>query len=371
MLSHKNAFRRFQLSIFLHFIGRGLYSIFVPIILLQNGYSLTQTLLFLLLSAWVTIITSLWAVKALQKQRVILFNVIGVLAEITLLVLLTRPEYSLFAFAGILTFEALYFTFYYLAYYSIFNHFNDAQKTSANLGNTQIAIHLSSLVVPLIGALLLGKSTGWLVLVTAVFLLASLFPILQLSAMDINGERRQKIRLWTTRKEILEYAILSGIEIVIFTLWAIYAFRLGFSLVVISSIPIAEAVVKILITQNIKNRLQHVRQRETIKRLAFVSLILASLYRYFLPGHILVSNLLFGFLYMILHLTIETGLFQKLKGGQTYQASAFVSVVAFASRSIVILLTLVVGLKYALLLPIPLALGYFIFAPMFTKKRAV
>src|SRR3989338_7703790 len=210
MLSHKNAFRRFQLSIFLHFIGRGLYSIFVPIILLQNGYSLTQTLLFLLLSAWVTIITSLWAVKTLQKQRVILFNVIGVLAEITLLVLLTRPEYSLFAFAGILTFEALYFTFYYIAYYSIFNHFNDAQKTSANLGNTQIAIHLSSLVVPLIGALLLGKSTGWLVLVTAVFLLASLFPILQLSAMDINGERRQKIRLWTTRKEILEYAILSG-----------------------------------------------------------------------------------------------------------------------------------------------------------------
>ena len=41
-------FRRFDLHAFLHFLGCGLYSIFVPILVLKNGYSLTYAFLFLI-----------------------------------------------------------------------------------------------------------------------------------------------------------------------------------------------------------------------------------------------------------------------------------------------------------------------------------
>lgn len=370
MLTNHHAMRHFQLSIFLHFIGRGLYSVFVPIIMLQNGYSLRLVLIFLLLSAVVTIATSTAAVRYWSERRVIFFHLLGILAEIALLILLSTREYSLPIFVGLLTFEALYFTFYYLAYFSILSHFNTKEKTGTNVGNTQIAVHLAGIAVPLLGALLLNQSVLALSVVAVVFLSASLIPIFRLSRVDINGERQPKIQWHKVKKEALEYMILSAIEIVVFTLWAIHLYLSGFTLIDVATIPVAEALVRVNITQNLKAKIQALRYREKIKQLALLFIILTSLYRFALPHHVLATNLLFGLFYMLLNLTIETDVFEKLKGYRAYHAAAALSIIAFAARSVVVVLALFIGLQYTLLLPIPLALIYFFLAPAF-KKRAV
>lgn len=370
MLTHHHAMHHFQLSIFLHFIGRGLYSVFVPIIMLQNGYSLTLVLLFLLLSAGVTVVTSAAAAHYSRERRVIFFHLVGVMAEMALLLLLSTGKYSLPVFLGLLAFEALYFTFYYLAYFSILSHFNKKEKTATNIGNTQIAVHLAGIAVPLLGALLLGQSAIILGAVATVFLIASLIPIIRLSRVDINGEAKPKIEWRDARKEALEYMILSAIEIVVFTLWAIHVYLSGFTLLAVATIPVAEALVRVAITQNIKDKIQARRYREKIKQLALLFIMLTSLYRFLFPEHILATNLLFGLFYMLLNLTIETDIFEKLKSYRTYHAAAALSIIAFAARAAVVVAALFIGLQYTLLLPILLALIYFLVLGVL-QKRAV
>lgn len=361
MLTNAHALHRFNLSIFLHFIGRGLYATFVPIIMLKAGYSLRLVLVFLLASALITIASSWLSLRAYRGKQLLFFYLFGIVCEIALLLLLASTNKSLPIFSGIIAFEALYYTFYYLAYYAILSQYNIKQKTSATIGNTQIAIHLSGLLSPLIGALLLGQSALALGAVAALFLGVSVIPIAGLAHLDGTGKEKSAPRIGVIQREVVEYIMLSAIEVVVFTFWAITVHLSGFSLLAVASIPVADALVRIAITQKMKIKIKNLKFRERSKVLSLIAIALLSLYRYLWPAHVLATNLLFGLFFMMLHLTIETDLFKKLKDYQPYQSAAYVSIIAFAARSIAVIAALVIGLRVSILLPIPIALGYFFF----------
>ncbi|MDO8499631.1 MAG: hypothetical protein Q7S66_03150 [bacterium] len=358
MLSEKSAFRQFNLSVFLHFIGRGLYAIFVPIILLKNNYPLEIVLALILCSSFVTVLTSYLSERVFRHKRAILFNILAVMTEIFLIILLSYNYISIYIFLGIITCEGLYYGFYYISYRSIINHYTSHKKIGKNLGNINIALTVAGIITPVVGALLLDINTIYLIIIIAVFLALSIVPLIQLTDADINGQDLPVIPLKTAGKELLEFSILSGIEIIVFNLWAIYAFINNISLVMIGTIAVAGSVANIFITEELKERLNKARTRRNIKILVAFIIMAASVYRYILPGHILATNIVFGAAFLLMQLSIDVSLLNKLKGYQTYRSSAIISVVAFMSRAVMVILAFVLGLKYIILAPIVLCLGY-------------
>ncbi|MDP2684780.1 MAG: MFS transporter [bacterium] len=359
MLSEKSALRKFNLSVFIHFIGRFMYAIFVPIILLKNGYSLNLVLAYLLLSSLVTTISSYISQKTFQHHRVIFFNYLAIIAEIFLLLMFSFSHYTALIFTGILVFEGLYYGFYYISYLSIINHYSKHNHTGINIGNVTSALTLAGMIAPLIGALLLGYGTIYLIITSAFFLFISILPLFKINKDDINGFDRPKIKIKEIKKELFAYIIMSSVELVIFTMWSIYAYIDGLSLLQISSIAIAASFANLVVTQKVKTRLMQKGVRHKIKYLSIILIIILSLYRFYLPEHILITNFLFGIVFLLFYMNTETELFTKLQKTQTYHSSAIANMTCFMSRAVVALITLIIGIKYIILLPIPLVIIYF------------
>ncbi|OGH82250.1 MAG: hypothetical protein A2469_01660 [Candidatus Magasanikbacteria bacterium RIFOXYC2_FULL_40_16] len=368
MLSEKSALKKFDISVFLHFVGREMYSVFVPIIMLKNGYSLNLVFSYILLSSIVTIICSYIAQKTFHHHRVIFFNYLAIIAEIILLLLLNYSKITGAVFAGILIFEGAYYGFYYISYFSIINHYSKKKHTGKNVANAANALNLAGIIPPLIGAFVLGYSTVFLIAISIFFLSISIIPLLKINKDDINGFNLPKIKFKEIKRELFNYSILSALEVIIFTFWAIYAYESGWPLIDIGLIAVASSFANVIITEKIKNRLMEKDLRQKIKYISAILIIVLSIYRFCLPGHIIITNFLFGIVYLLFYLNIETELFIKLENKQTYSSSYLTLVSCFISRFFMVAILFFIGLKYVILLPIPLMLIYFFSIKRETKK---
>lgn len=260
--------------------------------------------------------------------------------------------FSLPIFFLICIFEGLYFGFYYISYFSIINHYTSQKRTGKNIGNATIALNIASLIAPVIGASLLDTNPIYLISIAVLFLFLSLIPLFSLTSVDINGANLPTMQLRNVGIELFEFGILAAIEIIGFVLWAAYAFIIGISLSMISTIVVMSGLAHILIAQKIKSLINDNSIRKNFKLISIFFICILSLHRFFYPEQIFFSNFLFGVAYLIFSLSVETELFLKIKGYKTYHSSAWINIVAFAARIIVILLVLLVGLKNIMLAPI-------------------
>jgi len=282
-LAETEAFRELDFAMFFHYTGRFLYRMFVPVVLLMNGYSLSWVFAYLIGYSLLTVLFSVLAFRTLGRHNAVFFNFVAVAAEICLVFLLLPEKISGLIFVLIVLFESLYYSFYYLSLYSLTCHYSSRENTSNNLGNLQIVVSLANIAAPLLGALLLTFSKPWFIAVALVFLLVSVLFVLQVSHTDINRCDLPRVRLRDIGQELFSYAIASGIEFVIFMLWGIYVYLADFSLFYIGLIPAADAIVNILFVYVLKKRLARQSVRSRMKILAVLGLMAASLFRFFLP----------------------------------------------------------------------------------------
>ena len=360
-ISEKLAFTYYDISVFLHFIGRCLYNLFLPIVLLKNGYTITQVLLFLLLSSIATIITSYIAYRLFLHKKVIYFNIIAILSELTLLILLSFDYFSLPIFILILLFETFYFSFYYLSHHAIIAHYTSKKQTANNLGNLTIASSFGSMMAPIAGALLLTKSKIQFILTATSFLIISLLPLFKIIHTDINGIKQPKIKIKVIKKDLIEYFFINYCEIIIFVFWAIYAYTLNMPLVNIGLITAASSFSSILFIYLIKQKLSDTTFKNKTIIISILGISIFSIYRYLFPTHIIFTNLAFGFLFASYSLALSTTIMNKLKKHQTYYSSMLLNMVAFSARTLATLTVFIIGLKNIILLPIITLPIYLIF----------
>ncbi len=354
------AFKYFNLSVFLHFIGRLLYRTFVPILLLKSGFSMNQVLLYTLGYVIIIILTSISCVKFLSKKNVIFFNILGIISELFLLFLLLPEKISILILFGVILFEGFYYGFYYLSYNSIFNFYNSSKKTSNNLGNLQIAMGIASGIAPLIGAILLGINEFWFYAVSILFLLISIIPLMRIVNEDINGKSQEKVKIKSIRKELFNISLLGSFEVSIFILWALYVYVEGYSLLLIGFIPATQTFTNVILTYTIKKRLADIKLRNTIKYLSIVGIIIFSIYRYYLPNYIIFTNIILGLLFTAFSLGVNSDIYEKVKGYQTYYSSMLIDVSSFSGWVIIVSLTFIIGLKNIILAPILIGIIYLI-----------
>lgn len=366
--SESRAFRNLNISVFFHFVGRQAYSIFVPVILFQNGFSLSLVIAFLVLSSTVTILTSYLGQKALSSQNVLYFNVLAVLAEVGLLAMLLNSGKSLPILALIILFEGLYYAFYYIYYFAVTTHYTSEENTGDNLGNLTISVALAAITAPLLGSYVLGDSKTTLVALSITALLISLIPLVNISSPRVEGKKHENIHLSEIKRELFNYGIMSSFEVVIFTLWGVFAYLSDLSLLSIGSIVVASSISRITISYAIKDTLSSDQFRKAALLVSLLGLSATSLYRYWVPEDIFYTNFLMAAFYVVFQLGTQTEIINQVKGSRTYYSSMLLQVTTFSVRIPVYLAVLAIGLHNIILLPIGISIIYLIAnAPTYSR----
>ena len=359
-MEERKAFKNLNISVFLHFVGRQAYSIFVPVILLKNSYPLSLVMVFLILSSVVTIVSSYLGQRIMAGKNVIYFNILAVLSEISLLLILIKSGFSTVAFLLLILFEGFYYAFYYLSYFAITMHYTSEETTGNNLGNLTITIALASITGPLIGAYILAGSKIKLITTAIGALLLSLIPILRIVKTDIEGLESEETNIGNIKKELINYSLMSSFEVVIFVLWGIYAYTNDFTLLSIGFIVVATSIARIAVSLSVKKKLVNQEFREIVMFFSVLGIIFTSIYRFYVPQNIIITNILMSLSYVGFQLGVQTSVINKMKGNRTYYSSMILQATTFSTRIPVYILTFFLGLKNIILLPVAFSSLYII-----------
>jgi len=355
MIKESIALKHLNLSVFLHFTGRLLYRTFVPMILLANGYTLNQIFIYLIGYSLATIIISTTSIKFLGKRKVLLFYILAIIAEIILITLLIPEKLSYTILSPIVLMEGVYYSYYYISYNSIIAHYTSREKASNNLGNLKIVGGLANIFAPIIGALLLMINKDLFIVAAILFLVFSIIPLLKIIKTDVNGINLPKIKIKTIAYELFSCGTRSGIEFIVFTIWAIFVFTSGYSLIYIGLIPAIEAVVNILLLHTIKNKLVSIKIRTITKIISIFGIMAISTYRFFFPEQMILTNSTIALFFTAFSLSVNADYFEKIKNHQTYYSSVLLGVAGFGTWIILGSITFFVGLKYSILIPVALS----------------
>lgn len=357
-MDESKAFRNLNISVFLHFLGRQAYSIFVPVILLQNGYSLNLVLGFLILSSGVTIVSSYLGQRIMAGRNAIYFNILAVLSEIFLLILLIGNQVSRIVFVLMVLFEGFYYAFYYLSYFAITLHYTSKKMTGNNLGNLTITIAIASIVGPLLGSYILSGSKVKLIITAIGALFLSLVPLLRIVNTDIDSISSGKIGIKEIGSNILNYGITASFEVVVFVLWGIYAYINDFTLVSIGLIVVATSLARIGVSLFLKKKLFNKKFRDLAMLICVSGIGVTSVYRYLIPENIILTNFAMSLFYVGFQLAVQTSILNRLKGNRTYFSSMILQATTFSVRIPIYILALLIGLKSIILLPVITGLIY-------------
>lgn len=352
MLGEEKAFKYLNISVFLQFLGRQIYNIFLPVLMLQNGYSLAWVLLFLVLSSGVTIISSYAAQNLMQGKNVIYFNLASVISQLILLGLLNFSGFSWTVFLLISLLEGFYYAFFYLYYWSTTTYYTSKKTTGRNIGNLTITIAVASIIGPLLGSVVLEGSQILLTGIAATSLIISVIPLIRISTPEVENDGSEKINWREIKKELFDYSIMASFSVSVFILWSIYVYLNGFALTEIGAIVVATSVARIVISSTIKDRLTETGMRQKVMKTCALGIIMVSIYRYMIPEHILITNTLMSFFFVGFQLSSQTSIINSFKGGKTYYSSMMLQANTFTTRIIIYLTIFLIGLKYAILLPI-------------------
>jgi len=123
----------------------------------------------------------------------------------------------------------------------------------------------------------------------------------------------------------------------------------------------------VMFTRIIKNRLENKKFRSYLKIISVIGLAVFSLYRYYSPTHIIITNFIIAMVYLAFQLSVSTSVFEKIKGYQAYYSTMILSVTTFSTRMVIIGIVFAIGLKNTILLPIALAPVYLLI--LFLKQK--
>ena len=357
-MNEATVFRHFDYSVFLHFIGRYLYSVFVPILLIKSGYSVSQAILFLAL-IWITTAAASTLSLFLPRQRILYVNILAIVAELGVLSLLSVHGTNIGFFSLLIVLEGFYYGFYYMSYRAILISRSSEKGVLANTANVHIADSVSALFVPAIGAALLYAGKLYLLATAALFTAISVVPLLRITKSEMEI-RSQGLRLSRSALyPLIFWGLLAMIQMCAFMLWSLVSYIQDYSLYFISIIPISSALVSIAFLSLLKRALHSRRVEITVIITGSALLFITTLWRLYAPDFYLVfSNLVAALGLLLLMTPAEVRLYGLLRESDKFQSAALMQIVAALFMLIAAGITWIFGLSFSVLLPlflVPLA----------------
>lgn len=179
--------------VFIHNIGRGLISIFLPIIFYMEGFSVSQILIYFLCYGLFDVILNFVAREFTAKFGAKSAIVLGLSFEILYFIGLIFLQASLGYLIVLAFFSAMYDSFFWVAHWLIFNEaVSKSKEVGKKIGMFNIIKHSAGLITPLIGAMfLIVFDKNYLVIFSITLFLISLIPLFRISVKYLNVEKKK------------------------------------------------------------------------------------------------------------------------------------------------------------------------------------
>lgn len=177
---HKD-FWLFESSVWFHMLANSMLAIYIPILMLQAGFSLSDILLFYVVLHVVNVPANYLAGILTGRIGARKTIIVGTLFQIGFFVtysIISPEHFGLLLVLGILA--ALYDALYYTASMYLFMQATvDANNSGKNTGILYAVIRSAGLIGPVIGSsiLVLGGNPGWVIVAVIVSFIISIIPL--------------------------------------------------------------------------------------------------------------------------------------------------------------------------------------------------
>jgi MFS family permease len=206
----KSDLSKIESFVFIHNIGRGLISIFLPIIFYMEGFSVSQILFFFLCYGLFDVILNFVAREFTAKFGAKSAIVLGLSFEILYFIGLIFLQIS-WGYLIVLAFlSAMYDSFFWVAHWLIFNEaVSKSKEVGKKIGMFNIIKNSASLITPLIGAMfLILFDKNYLLMFSIILFLISLIPLFRITVKHLNVEKRKNVFQMLKDKKSRESFIL-------------------------------------------------------------------------------------------------------------------------------------------------------------------
>ena len=193
--------KKFELYVFLSTFSRNLIEVFIPVILYKFGYELKEVIIYFLFSNFFSFILSYPLIEFSKKFNNKILTLIGIIAFVSLQIMLANITYSMTYIITIAFMYALYRRGYWISrrFYNL--QVMEKEKIGTAFSIISIVNHLGVIFASYIGAVMLDYLS--VELVTVISIIIFMLSILPLSFMKFKHEKNnEKINLIKTLKSI-------------------------------------------------------------------------------------------------------------------------------------------------------------------------
>ncbi|MFC1622802.1 MFS transporter [Patescibacteria group bacterium] len=349
-LTHSD-FWLFEFSVWLHTFAVSMVAIFIPIFLLQIGYSIGEVMIFYLIYNIADVPLNFFARFLTRKMGARWVIILGSIAAILLFVSLfelTPGNWPLLILVAI--FAALYDTFYWVAHiYFFMKCSKDDENISKDTGIMRIIKRIAGMAAPALGALILVSwDRGALLWISIVVLALSLIPLFKIKGVDDKPKRKQKsfsefFSSWDISRDYISSMLLTLHRSAEGVLWPIFIYLLFVDIEAVAILPIivsATAVMFIYVAGKTKKQ-----KRDFVMAIASMAIALTWIARLFVDDSAFyyISVFLIGFFTIFVGIPLDSYIFEKGEKIDTLSASTyrntanmFANVILFGVLSIMV-----------------------------------
>jgi len=184
----------FEFSIWLHVFAKSLIAIFVPILLLKNGYAVSEVMLFYLLMAVFVLplnFYSRWLIRLIGARYVMILSNLAIIGFF--ITFFNFVENSIFFLIALAILAALYDTFYWIAHLYLFMKLERKVKESRQETSILwIVKRFAGILGPVLGALILIIANQQILIIISIIIFAlSLIPLFKVKHISDKPEEKQ------------------------------------------------------------------------------------------------------------------------------------------------------------------------------------
>lgn len=183
----KSDFWEFEFSVWLHMLGRSLILIFIPILLLNIGYSIEMVIIYYLIYTFFDIPLNLVAKNLIIRWGAKIVIIIANLFSVTyFLMLFFLSNDNLILFLSLALMAALYDSFYWVSLRYIFMQIRNKKESSSRTTSIfYIVQKLSGALGPIIGAALLIFESQYILIIASITIsILSIIPLLKIKNIN-------------------------------------------------------------------------------------------------------------------------------------------------------------------------------------------
>jgi MFS family permease len=330
----------FEFSVWLHTIARSLVSVFVPIFLFKLGYGLPVILGYYLLFNCFDVPLNFVAEKMMRRIGARKVIILATLASIAYFALLGRiTGANLLALGVLALLDAIYDSFYWVGHIYLFLNSNHAPRhDNRGTGILYGMRTFGSMLGPIIGAgLLLFTSQSFLLLVSVLFFVFSILPLLDLRHVADRPHIphvpiREFLKHPADRKNYISTFLASFHAASEAVIWPLFIFSLFGTISSVAYIAIIVSLSKIVCSY-IAGTIRR-NQRRSLVIIGGLALAVVWTLRIFypVPGFIYTSILLTGLLALFIDVPITVGVFEHGRGMRALPTATYRNAISMSGQ---------------------------------------